>query len=93
MTKAPTIEFGRKYRDRITGFQRTCTGKASYISGCDQVLLAAPVDEKGAYRDTSPRRWPPAHWFDDERLIDVESEQAVERTSRRGGPQQEPTGH
>jgi hypothetical protein len=79
---APKIEFGKKYRDRITGFVGTCTGKAQYISGCDQILIVA--DDKG------DGKFPGSTWIDDERLIDVESEQAVERTSRRGGPQDSP---
>lgn len=81
----PKIEFGKKYRDRITGFEGTCTGKSQFISGCDQILLVPPVDEKGGYRR--------GEWFDDERLIDVELEMRVERTSRRGGPQQTPPVH
>lgn len=80
--KSPKVEFGKMYRDRISGFQGICTGMSSFISGCDQVLLVPSVDEKGAYQE--------GHWFDDERLIDVESERRVERTSRRGGPQQVP---
>jgi hypothetical protein len=76
----PEIEFDRVYRDRVTGFVGTCTGFASFISGCDQALLAPKVDREGKHQE--------GRWFDDERLIDVENEQAVERTSRRGGPQQ-----
>lgn len=78
----PTVEFGREYRDHITGFTGRCTGKVSYISGCDQVLLQPPVDEKGDLRE--------GKWFDDERLVDVEAEQRVERASSRGGPQDVP---
>lgn len=80
--KAPGIEFGREYRDRISGFVGRCTGKASFISGCDQVLLVPSVGTDGAFRD--------GQWFDDERLIDVESGQRVERTSRKGGPEHTP---
>ena len=75
---APTIEFGREYRDHITGFTGKCTGKVQYISGCDQVLLQPPVNKDGDTRK--------GEWFDDERRIDVEAEQRVERTSRTGGP-------
>lgn len=78
MAKKPSIEFGRTYRDRITGFQGTCTGKSSFISGCDQALIVPPIAADGAFRQ--------GEWFDDERLIDAETEQRVERTSRRGGP-------
>jgi hypothetical protein len=76
---APGIEFGKKYRDDITGFVGTCTGKCSYISGCDQVLLVPPVDKDGKRVG--------GEWFDDDRLIDIEAEQRVARTSTKGGPQ------
>ena len=80
--KKPAVEFGRVYRDHITGFTGKCTGKVQYISGCDQVLLMPTVDEKGDTRK--------GEWFDDERLIDVEAAARVQRTSRKGGPQQFP---
>jgi hypothetical protein len=67
--QAPKVEFGRLYRDDLTGYEGRCAGFTSYISGCDQVLLVPKVDD---------------------RLIDVEVEQKVERTSERGGPQQAP---
>ena len=54
------IQLGRKYRDKITGFTGTATGRAAYISGCSQVLLAPPVTSDGAARD--------ANWFDEQRL-------------------------
>ncbi len=79
--KAPSIEFGKEYRDRISGFAGTCTGKASYISGCDQALLTPKVGPDGRFE---------GQWFDDERLIDVAAAQPVKRTSRAGGPQHTP---
>ena len=80
--KSPSIKFGREYRDKISGFVGICTGKSQFISGCDQVLLIPKVGADGSYKD--------GQWFDDDRLIDVESERAVERTSSRGGPQHTP---
>jgi hypothetical protein len=56
------IELGRSYRDRITGFKGMATGHVRYISGCNQVLLAPPVDKDGKLRD--------AQWFDEQRLED-----------------------
>jgi len=81
--QAPEVEFGRLYRDHITGYEGRCTGFTSYISGCDQVLLVPPVDKDGKHQY--------GHWFDDDRLVDVELEEKVERTSERGGPQQAPS--
>ena len=78
--QAPEIEFEKVYRDRITGFEGKCTGFCSYISGCDQVLLVPGLDKDGKHQT--------GLWFDDDRLIDVEAEQRVQRTSSRGGPQE-----
>jgi hypothetical protein len=83
MSKKPIIEFGEVYRDRISGFQGTCTGKSSFISGCDQVLLTPTVGSDGGFKE--------GNWFDDERLIDVQTEQPVQRTSRKGGPMLTPS--
>ena len=47
MGKAPKIEFGKLYRDHITGFQGKCTGICHYISGCTQVLVVPSVDKEG----------------------------------------------
>lgn len=76
------VTFEKTYRDRITGYEGICTGIARYVSGCDQVLLVPKVKADGKYENGT--------WIDDERLIDVEADQAVARTSRRGGPQQSP---
>lgn len=76
----PVIEFGRQYRDRITGFTGKATGFCSYISGCDQVLILPEIDKDGKKQE--------GHWFDDDRLIDVLKEQRVQRSSRKGGPQE-----
>ncbi|MGP8240268.1 MAG: hypothetical protein ACLQQB_00655 [Solirubrobacteraceae bacterium] len=81
--EAPKIKFGRLYRDYITGFEGRCTGFASFISGCDQVLIVPRVDKDGKHQH--------GHWFDDDRLIDVKLDQKVERTSTRGGPQYAPS--
>lgn len=81
-TTKPAITFGVQYRDRITGFIGTCIGKAQYISGCDQVLIVPPAKE-GEYKE--------GIWIDDERLLVNETDEPVERTSSRGGPQQSPS--
>ena len=81
----PQIEFDKKYKDRITGFTGTCTGIVHYISGCDQALLLPTVGEDGKFVS--------GQWFDDERLIDVESGERVARISRKGGPQSDGMPH
>lgn len=55
------IELGARARDGITGFEGRVTGRCEYITGCNQVLLAPPVGEKGEARD--------AHWFDEQRVV------------------------
>jgi len=81
--KAPEIELGKVYRDSISGFEGVCTGFSSFIAGCDQALIAPKVDKDGKHVS--------GRWFDDMRLIDVEAEKKVKRTSTRGGPQQTPS--
>lgn len=55
------IELGRKYKDRITGFEGIATGHCEYISGCNQALLAPTIGTDGALRDSA--------WFDVQRLV------------------------
>lgn len=58
------MNLGEKARDRITGFEGVVTGLALYISGCDQALLAPPVDNEGRFRD--------GLWFDIRRLVRID---------------------
>ena len=53
------FKLGMTLKDRITGFAGVVTGRCEYISGCNQVLLVPPVDEKGDHREP--------HWFDEQR--------------------------
>lgn len=57
------IKLGAQVKDKVTGFQGVATGLVTYISGCIQVLVQPPVDEKGAARE--------AQWFDEQRLEQV----------------------
>lgn len=54
------IELGDKVKDRITGFCGVVTGRTTYISGCDQILVSPPVKDDGSYVD--------GHWIDYDRL-------------------------
>lgn len=49
------IKLGATAKDVITGFEGVVTGRASYLTGCDQYLL-------------SPRGEKEARWFDGQRL-------------------------
>jgi len=68
---------GKRYRDVITGFTGVATGHVTYISGCNQVLLAPAVAPDGALRD--------AQWFDEQRLQPVEGEAIVLDNGRTPG--------
>lgn len=54
------VQLGRKVKDRITGFTGTVTGFVTYISGCNQALVAPPVGSDGK----APDSW----WLDEQRL-------------------------
>jgi len=60
---------GKTLKDRITGFQGVATGYVSYLTGCNQVLLAPKVKEDGTLPDSS--------WFDEQRLEVVEGIAAI----------------
>jgi len=53
------MKLGVKAKDKITGFTGIVTGKCSYLTGCDQYLVAPK--SKGNNKDES-------HWFDEARL-------------------------
>ena len=83
ITKA---DFGKKARDKITGFSGTITGMNSWITGCDQILLQPPINEKG--------EWQESRWFDDSRIEVIEQNKPLgdlyteeqKRASAVGGP-------
>ena len=56
------IQLGRTYKDKITGFKGIATGFVTYISGCNQAMLA-PLAKDGAFVESQ--------WFDEQRLISV----------------------
>ena len=72
------VQLGRTYKDKITGFSGVATGHVNYISGCNQVLLAPPVDTEGKLRDSQ--------WFDEQRLEDVGAATVVLDNSATPGP-------
>lgn len=68
------IELGHTYRDRITDFTGVATGKATYISGCSQVLISPKVSSDGAVRDSA--------WFDEQRLEKIAGSEVVKLDNR-----------
>jgi len=63
------ISFGEKVRDDVTGFEGTLTGRASYLTGCDQVQITPRVAADGAPRD--------ARWFDEDRVALVSNDKQI----------------
>lgn len=75
-----TAQLGNKYRDTLTGFEGTATGRTEYLYGCVRVLL------EGAGSDRKPEDF----WFDEQRLIEVGAERPVETNATSGGPSPAP---
>ena len=75
------IILGKEYEDKITGFSGIATGKAQYLTGCDQVCLKPKVDKDGKMQD--------AQWFDDGeiKLIGKGITAKEVKGSSNGGPQ------
>ena len=72
-------ELGVKVKDIITGFQGTITGRAQYMTGCNQYGVQPPTD-KG--------KWVDAQWFDENRLEHVPDAKKVDVPTDdvKGGP-------
>jgi hypothetical protein len=58
------IKLGVRAKDKITGFEGIVTGKASYLTGCDQYSLQPEAKADGS--DFKEGRW-----FDVGRLVVV----------------------
>lgn len=52
--------FGKKGRDKVTGFKGVITAKCFYMYGCAQYLITPQVDKDGKISD--------GQWFDDGRV-------------------------
>lgn len=76
------IELGKKARDRITGFEGVITGRAQYLTGCDQYVLTPSVKD-GSYQASQ--------WFDEGRLeiTGAGIDAASVAGPRPGGPQRD----
>jgi hypothetical protein len=71
-------ELGTTMRDKITGFAGVATGRAEYISGCVQVLLAPKAKEDGSFT--------PSEWFDEQRLEPMQAARVVLDNGDSPGP-------
>jgi hypothetical protein len=70
--------FGMKAKDKITGFSGTVVGRCSYISGCDQLLLAPGVKDDGSFQES--------HWFDIQRVEMLPGDAVTLDNSETPGP-------
>lgn len=52
--------FGKRGRDKVTGFEGVITAITYYMYGCAQVLLIPTVDKEGKKRE--------GEWFDEGRI-------------------------
>jgi hypothetical protein len=71
------VKLGRKYRDRVTGFEGVATGRFEYQYGCVRIMLEATELRDGKSVDAT---------FDEQRLLEVPSERPVRPTATSGGP-------
>lgn len=53
------FKFGDKVKETITEYEGTVVGLASYITGCDQILVQPPLIDN---------KWEEGRWLDDGRL-------------------------
>lgn len=58
--------FGKLCRDKITGFKGVCTGKITWMYGCDQYCLTPRVKEGEEHKLAN------GQWFDDGRVEVIE---------------------
>jgi len=70
------MDLGVKAKDKITGFTGIVTGKASYLTGCDQYLVQPKCKEDGEMAD--------GRWFDEQRLDLVPDAPATTLDNSRG---------
>lgn len=77
---------GLKIRDRLTGFEGICTGRAEYLYGCAQLLLIPKKGKDG--------KFPEGVWVDEQRCEAVGSRVVnIQRVATSGGPQIEAPKH
>jgi hypothetical protein len=58
------IWFGKKAKDKVTGFVGTITGKIEWMYGCNQYCIVPSVDKDGKLGD--------GNWFDEGRIEIIE---------------------
>ena len=67
------VKLGERYRDTISGFEGVATSRSEYLHGCVRVGLETGKD--GELKQ---------EWFDEQRLVRVETGAPVESPARSG---------
>ena len=60
------IKLGCTAKDKITGFKGVVTGKASYLTGCNQYLITPKLEDK--IDGSMNQAYPTGTWIDEGRL-------------------------
>lgn len=76
------VEFGRVYRDELTGFEGVATGVTYHITRCTQVCLQPRVKED--------KSLPEAYWMDESHLVDAETGERVAQFPEETLPEPKP---
>lgn len=79
------IKLGKEAQDKITGFKGIITGRAEYLTGCNQYILTPKVKKGSA----SPAE---GAWFDEGSLEIIGkgiSAKEVQTADTLGGPQRD----
>lgn len=76
------IELGLEGKDKVTGFTGIITGRAQYLTGCDQYTLVPPAKDG---------KLEPGQWFDEGRIeiVGVGISAASVAGPKPGGPQRD----
>lgn len=76
-------KLGKKYKERVSGFQGICIAEHHFHSGCSRYTLRAEV--------TEPGKAPEELTFDETELIEVKAEEVKPAPQRRTGGPQDPS--
>jgi hypothetical protein len=78
MSDTKPITLGEKYRDTITGFEGTVTARSEFLSGCVRYLIEGQMNPDSTASSE--------FWFDEQRLVAIESNDKPKATATAGGP-------
>lgn len=74
----PRVRLGQRYRDSVSGWEGVATARYEYWNGCIRYELA------GQDQDGKPESFA----FDEQQLVEAESNKEVQPSARAGGPRE-----